>query len=164
MGFINCIACNKRFSEFAPECPFCKTANMPGEFRDHYNGPEFMPSGSVQKSSELVGFILHILPWVGVLLLMFLPPTYMKMTGWVVVVPSAVLMALEAGQRKGWGSAVLWFLGSMFFWIVFYPVYMFRRARYGVATNGFLCLLGALVYTGMLVRSAWIIVTSQAGM
>ena len=41
---------------------------------------------------------------------------------------------------------VAWLLSAMLLWFIAYPLYIFRRARYGLASHGWLCLAGAFIF------------------
>jgi hypothetical protein len=74
-----------------------------------------------------------------------------------VVLGSAIAIAVESA-RVGMGSIpnpktnkkeegpVAWFFSALLLWLIAYPLYMFRRAHYGLAGSAWPCLAGTLVF------------------
>jgi len=154
-------------------CPFCAEPIKRQAVLCRHCGSNLKPSSSGNQTSTWSGIsaVLHVLPWAGSVLLfywvanspLFLANKNLGLVVSLVVLGSAVLMAIDA-SRIGFGSKpnpktgkteegpTAWFLSALLLWLFAYPIYMFRRNRYGFASHAWVCLIGALVFAALTIR------------
>lgn len=149
-------------------CPYCAEIIKMEAVRCRFCGMDLVASAGPKGKTGAIDVLLLACPWIGIgLVLLWVENSPLivagKNMGFVtalVILGSALLIALDAGQKgigsrpdpktgKKEGGPITWLLGTLLLWVVIYPLYMFRRGRYGIKSNGAACLIGALLFAGI---------------
>jgi FtsH-binding integral membrane protein len=169
-----CPFCAEDILVDAVKCKHC------GEFLNDSARQPVQAQSQIQSSGAnkftVTGILLHAIAWLGIAMLLFwvaespliTAGNHLGTTLVIVIVGSALLIALDANQLgigtgkdpktgKNEGGPITWFIGTLLLWLILYPRYMFKRARYGASGSGVACLVGALLFTGISVYTTNII-------
>jgi hypothetical protein len=136
-----CPSCGKDVNPAATSCKHCgadlAAAAVPGR----------LPTRN--KPSEVLGTLMLLVPatgamllwfWVGEMALIQDPGSKLTFIACVVVLATAVLAAVEAGQLgmgdpkdlRGGAGPVRWFLSVALLWVIGFPAYLHQRRRHGM--------------------------------
>ncbi len=120
---------------------------------------------SLVKKSETIAIIALLMPlggavlnlfWVGNMNLLQGPGSALNLIMAMIVVGTAILIGVEAGSLDMGGpndpqgekatSPIVWGIATVFFWIICFPAYMFKRSKYGVKNRIIEAVLIAFLY------------------
>jgi hypothetical protein len=146
-------------TEFTKKCPYCAEEIASEAIKCKHCG-EFLTSTNIQQESlnnrtntsrenkdETLAIIGLVIP----ILALFFP-----YSGWICAILSAVILSIDASKigmgndtdlkynNKKYASPVEWGVYIFLLWIVAYPWYYFRRAKYGLKNYGIIALIIAV--------------------
>jgi len=152
-------------------CPYCGESILAVAVKCKHCGSDLTgKTESPVERSEAVGVIALILPicsamvawfWLSGMPLIHDPGSKLGMISIITVIATAILAAIEA-NTVGAGSKtdlntkgkkregpVTWFFGCLLLWIVAFPAWMARRAKYGLKNLCFAAVLVGLIFAGV---------------
>lgn len=168
-----CPNCSASVALDAASCPKCQAVFGEGSaWRVLPTGGAVAPKETparppaAGRSADYAPFILGI-PVVGVLLLLFWvgnmnllqsPGDSMALILVGVIGGTAIVIAMEASRagmisnrKEGTYSPTTWFFLLVLLWIVCYPVYLYKRKRFGLTNHALLGVIVAIGFTGTMV-------------
>lgn len=159
--------------EAKKRCTFCGEEILAVAVKCKHCGSDLLTKQEGQKIAKPAdyGVVLLAIPIVGALLVWFWvssmnlfqsPDSAMALIILGVVVGTAAIASLEASRNsmktdraKGTYGAVAWFFIISLFWVIGYPVYLFKRKHYGL-TN----LLISGIVVSVIFMGSWAVVAS----
>lgn len=152
-------------------CPYCGESILAVAVKCKHCGSDLTgKTESPVERSEAIGVIALILPicsamvawfWLSGMPLIHDPGSKLGMISIITVIATAILAAIEA-NTVGAGSKtdlntkgkkregpVTWFFGCLLLWIVAFPAWMARRAKYGLKNLCFAAVLVGLIFAGV---------------
>jgi hypothetical protein len=157
------------------KCPYCAeeilaVATICKHCRSRLDGGSSAPVAAGQRK-EVLGVISIGIPvfaaflmifWIGNMNLLQGPGSKLMFVGLFTIISTSALIAVEAsnvgagadGDLKANGKKfegpVIWLICCLLLWIVGYPYWFFRRARYGLQNMGVISLFSAFLFWGAL--------------
>jgi hypothetical protein len=148
----NCLFCGEEILAVAKKCKHC-SSNL-----------DESVSEKVLKPTTDYGIFLLAIPvattmliwfWVSGMNLFQSPGNTMTLLMLATVLGTAIVAAMEASKagmksdrKKGTYSATAWFFIITLFWIIGYPVYLYKRKHYGLTNRLVAGILIALIFVG----------------
>jgi len=149
-----CIFCGEEILAVAKKCKHC------GSDLENEGSEEVVSS----KPSADYGVFLLAIPvcatmliwfWVSGMNLLQSPGDTMALIMIATVLGTAIIASMEASKvgmksdrKKGSSGPTTWFFAITLFWIIGYPLYLFKRRKYGLKNRLLSGILVALVFIG----------------
>jgi threonine/homoserine/homoserine lactone efflux protein len=149
-------------------CPFCGEEILKVAIKCKHCSTDLTGKKEVSvKKSEAIGTIALCLPigavflaffWVGSIPLIFDPGSKLYGLTAITILITAILIAVEANfvgagaegdidkNEKKRDGPVAWFFGALLFWIIFFPMWMYRRSKYDLKSLGLSSILIVLIF------------------
>lgn len=147
-------------------CPYCGEDILSVAVKCKHCGSNLTSNGFSIHSLDYGVFLLAI-PivaalliwfWVGNMNLLESPTNSLALIVVLTIAGTAVIASMEASKvgmksdrEKGTYSPIAWFFMIALFWVIGYPVYLFKRNRYGLANQLVGGIIVAFVFIGSIV-------------
>jgi hypothetical protein len=95
-------------------------------------------------SGDAVGWVLLALPVLGGIAQAALPEALGTVAAYATLLATVILIASDAKRRRQRPGPYV--LGAFFLWIVVYPVYMYRRSRWGAPNRLLFAIVAVLLF------------------
>jgi uncharacterized protein YecT (DUF1311 family) len=148
-------------------CPFCGEPILTVAIKCKHCGSDLSQQAVIATSAPTrvqadYGIALLAIPvvatlliwfWVGGMALIQGPGTILDLLIFVTAITTAVIVAMEAkkigmvaDRKAGTYTPTQWFFLLWLLWLVAYPVYFFKRKKYGLPNQGILATIVAIVF------------------